>query len=155
VLTGPPFHEDRDTHFANIFDTFKGRKAICGGTTSKIVARELDREITVCLDSTDENIPPIAIIEGADLVTEGLLTLTRVAQFLEKGESSPRRNAATMLLDLLLESDSILFLVGTKINEAHQDPTHPMELEIRRNLIKRIARILERKYLKDTYVRYI
>jgi len=155
VLTGPPFHEDRDTHFANIFDTFKGRKAICGGTTSKIVARELDREITVCLDSTDENIPPIAIIEGADLVTEGLLTLTRVAQFLEKGESSPRRNAATMLLDLLLESDSILFLVGTKINEAHQDPTHPMELEIRRNLIKRIARMLERKYLKDTYVRYI
>jgi len=59
------------------------------------------------------------------------------------------------LLDLLLESDSILFLVGTKINEAHQDPTHPMELEIRRNLIKRIARMLERKYLKDTYVRYI
>jgi hypothetical protein len=155
VLTGPPFHEDRDTHFANIFDTFKGRKAICGGTTSKIVARELNREITVCLDSTDENIPPMAIIEGADLVTEGLLTLTRVAQLLEKGESSPRRNAATMLLDLLLESDSILFLVGTKINEAHQDPTHPMELEIRRNLVKRIARMLERKYLKDTYVRYI
>lgn len=155
VLTGPPFHEDRDTHFANIFDTFKGQKAICGGTTSKIVARELNREITVCLDSTDENIPPMAIIEGADLVTEGLLTLTRVAQLLEKGESSPRRNAATMLLDLLLESDSILFLVGTKINEAHQDPTHPMELEIRRNLIKRIARMLERKYLKDTYVRYI
>jgi hypothetical protein len=155
VLTGPPFHEERDTHFANIFDTFKGQKAICGGTTSKIVARELNREIEVVLSSTDDHIPPIAIIEGADLVTEGLLTLTRVAQFLERGESSPNRNAATMLLDLLLESDSIMFLVGTKINEAHQDPTHPMELEIRRNLIKRIAKMLERKYLKDTYVRYI
>jgi len=155
VLTGPPFHEERDTHFANIFDTFKGQKAICGGTTSKIVARELNREIEVVLSSTDDHIPPIAIIEGADLVPEGLLTLTRVAQFLERGESSPNRNAATMLLDLLLESDSIMFLVGTKINEAHQDPTHPMELEIRRNLIKRIAKMLERKYLKDTYVRYI
>ena len=155
VLTGPPFHEERDSHFANIFDTFKGRKVICGGTTSKIVARELKREIKVCLESTDEHIPPIAIIEGADLVTEGLLTLTRVAQLLEREEPSPHRNAATMLLELLLESDSILFLVGTKINEAHQDPTHPMELEIRRNLIKRIARMLERKYLKDIYVRYI
>lgn len=155
VLTGPPFHEDRDSHFAKIFDTFKGRKVICGGTTSKIVARELDREIEVVLSSTDDNIPPIAVIQGADLVTEGLLTLTRVAQFLERGDSSPRRNAATLLLDLLLESDSIMFLVGTKINEAHQDPTHPMELEIRRNLIKRIAKMLERKYLKDTYVRYI
>jgi hypothetical protein len=155
VLTGPPFHESRDPHFANIFDTFKGRKVVCGGTTSKIVARELNREIVDHLETSDVDIPPIATIEGADLVTEGLLTLTKVAQFLEKGETSPRRNAATMLLDLLLESDSIMFLVGTKINEAHQDPTHPMDLEIRRNLIKRIAKILERKYLKDAYVRFI
>ena len=74
---------------------------------------------------------------------------------LEKGEKTPRRNAATMLLDLLLESDSIMFLVGTKINEAHQDPTHPMDLEIRRNLIKRIADSLEHKCLKEVLVRYV
>ncbi len=155
VLTGPPFHQNRDAHFANIFETFKGRKVICGGTTANIVARELQREVVDHLETTDGDIPPIATFEGADLVTEGLLTLTKVAQFLEKGETTPRRNAASMLLERLLESDSIIFLVGTKINEAHQDPTHPMDLEIRRNLIKRIAKILERKYLKDTYVRYI
>jgi len=74
---------------------------------------------------------------------------------LEKDERPTRRNAATMLLERLLESDSIMFLVGTKINEAHQDPTHPMDLEIRRNLIKRIAKTLERKYLKDALVRFI
>ncbi len=155
VLTGPPFHQNRDAHFANIFDTFKGRKVICGGTTANIVARELNRELVDHLETTDGDIPPIATFEGADLVTEGLLTLTKVAQFLEKGETTSRRNAASMLLERLLESDSIIFLVGTKINEAHQDPTHPMDLEIRRNLIKRIAKILERKYLKDAYVRYI
>mgnify|MGYP000921595443 CR=1 FL=1 len=155
VLTGPPFHENRDAHFANIFDTFKGRKVICGGTTANIVARELNREVVDHLETTDGDIPPIATFEGADLVTEGLLTLAKVAQFLEKGETTTRRNAASMLLERLLESDSIIFLVGTKINEAHQDPTHPMDLEIRRNLIKRIAKILERKYLKDTFVRFI
>jgi hypothetical protein len=155
VLTGPPFHENRDAHFANIFETFKGRKVICGGTTANIVARELNREVVDHLETTDGDIPPIATFEGADLVTEGLLTLTKVAQFLEKGETTTRRNAASMLLERLLESDSIIFLVGTKINEAHQDPTHPMDLEIRRNLIKRIAKILERKYLKDTFVRFI
>jgi hypothetical protein len=155
VLTGPPFHQNRDAHFANIFETFKGRKVICGGTTANIVARELQREVVDHLETTDGDIPPIATFEGADLVTEGLLTLTKVAQFLEKGETTSRRNAASMLLERLLESDSIIFLVGTKINEAHQDPTHPMDLEIRRNLIKRIAKILERKYLKDTFVRYI
>lgn len=155
VLTGPPYHENRDAHFADIFDTFKGRKVICGGTTANIVARELKRELVDHLETTDGDIPPIATFEGADLVTEGLLTLTKVAQFLEKGETSSRRNAATMLLDMILDSDSIMFIVGTKINEAHQDPTHPMDLEIRRNLIKRISKILERKYLKDIYVRYI
>lgn len=155
VLTGPPFDESRDGHFVRIFDDFKGRKVVCGGTTSKIVARELKRDIVDHLETTDGDIPPIATIAGADLVTEGLLTLTRVAQLLEKGEKTPRRNAATLLLDLLLDSDSIMFLVGTKINEAHQDPTHPMDLEIRRNLIKRIADSLERKYLKDVLVRYV
>ncbi len=155
VLTGPPFHQNRDAYFANIFDTFKGKKVICGGTTANIVARELKRTIVDHLETTDGDIPPIATFEGADLVTEGLLTLTKVAQFLEKGERPTRRNAATMLLERLLESDSIMFLVGTKINEAHQDPTHPMDLEIRRNLIKRIAKVLERKYLKDALVRYI
>lgn len=155
VLTGPPFHENRDSYFAKVFDTFKGQKVICGGTTANIVARELKRQMVDHLETTDGDIPPIATFEGADLVTEGLLTLTKVAQFLEKGERPTRRNAATMLLERLLESDSIMFLVGTKINEAHQDPTHPMDLEIRRNLIKRIARTLERKYLKDALVRYI
>lgn len=155
VLTGPPFHENRDAHFANIFDTFNGRRVICGGTTANIVARELGRDLVDHLETTDGDIPPIATFEGADLVTEGLLTLTKVAQFLEKGETTSRRNAASMLLDMILESDSIMFLVGTKINEAHQDPTHPMDLEIRRNLVKRISKMLERKYLKDTYVRYI
>jgi hypothetical protein len=155
VLTGPPFHENRDAHFANIFDTFNGRRVICGGTTANIVARELKRDLVDHLETTDGDIPPIATFDGADLVTEGLLTLTKVAQFLEKGETTSRRNAASMLLDMILESDSIMFLVGTKINEAHQDPTHPMDLEIRRNLIKRITKILERRYLKDIYVRYI
>jgi hypothetical protein len=155
VLTGPPFHQNRDAYFANIFDSFKGRKVICGGTTANIIARELDRTIVDHLETTDGDIPPIATFEGADLVTEGLLTLTKVAQLLEKGERPSRRNAATMLLERLLESDSIMFLVGTKINEAHQDPTHPMDLEIRRNLIKRISKTLERKYLKDALVRFI
>ncbi len=155
VLTGPPFHNNRDAYFAKIFDDFKGKKVICGGTTANIVARELNREMTDHLQTRDGDIPPLSTFEGADLVTEGLLTLTKVAQLLEEEERSKRRNAATMLFERLLESDSILFLVGTKINEAHQDPTHPMDLEIRRNLIKKIVEILESKYLKETFVRYI
>lgn len=58
-------------------------------------------------------------------------------------------------MDLFLDSDEIEFLVGTRINEAHQDPTLPLDLEIRRNVVKRVASALETRYLKRTTMRFI
>jgi len=55
----------------------------------------------------------------------------------------------------VMDSDIIELLTGTRINQAHQDPALPMELEIRRNVVKRIARILEEKYMKEVKVSYI
>ena len=49
----------------------------------------------------------------------------------------------------------IHFLVGTRINEAHQDPNIPVELDLRRNLMKRIAALLEERHLKETRIQYI
>jgi hypothetical protein len=97
-------------------------------------------------------------MQGVDLITEGTLTLSRVADILEKGpqpESIAPTNAATLLAAELLGSDMIQFVVGTRINEAHQDPNIPMELEMRRNIIARISRVLEEKYLKETSKRYV
>ena len=94
-------------------------------------------------------------MEGIDLVTEGILTLTDVYRMLKEGIDENKNNGATRLTRLLLDSDKIDFVVGTKINIAHQDPNLPMELEIRRNIVKKIFRILQEKYLKETSVRYI
>jgi hypothetical protein len=55
----------------------------------------------------------------------------------------------------MLNSDRVTFLVGAKLNEAHLDPTMPVEIESRRSLIKRIAALLEEKYMKQTVVRYL
>jgi predicted XRE-type DNA-binding protein len=57
-------------------------------------------------------------------------------------------------VDLLLESDIIHFQVGTAVNVAHQDPALPVELDIRRNIIKRIAALLEQKHLKQVLISY-
>jgi hypothetical protein len=65
------------------------------------------------------------------------------------------RYPSARIRELLLDSDRIAFLVGTKINEAHQDPSMPAELEIRRNVVKRIASLLEEKYMKAVYIQYI
>jgi len=58
------------------------------------------------------------------------------------------------LLDLLTGSDIIEFMVGTRVNEAHQDPQLPIDLEIRRNIIKKMRELLEKQYRKETVIQY-
>jgi hypothetical protein len=81
--------------------------------------------------------------------------MSAAAEILENGgETTGKANAATKIVELLLNSDRISFMVGTKINEAHQDPNMPVELEIRRNIVKKIASLLEEKYLKEVHIQY-
>ena len=156
VLTGPPMHKDNDINIAHTFSLFDGKKVICGGTTANIISRELNRQIRVQLKNPDLQVPPFSEMDGADLVTEGIITLGKVSEMLEKGYQSvyTHENAATKLVELFLDSDRIQFIVGTKINEAHQDPNMPVELEIRRNVIKKIASMLEEKYLKEVHIQF-
>jgi len=156
VATGPPFIKERDAFLAETVESYPGRRAICGGTTATIVARALNRQVEMDLDLFDPEIPPTSRMQGIDLITEGTLTLARVAELLEGGrEDDLPANAAGDLVDLMLESDIIDFVVGTRINEAHQDPNIPVELDLRRNIVKKIARLLEEKHLKETRVQML
>lgn len=155
VLSGPPYAAARDQEFARLVETFDGRKIICGGTSAEIIARELSRPLRTPLLRGQSPFPPVSLMEGVDLVTEGILTLTEVQRILESGNLPMESNAATQLVELLRESDVIEFVVGTRINDAHQDPSLPVDLEIRRNLLKRIKQVLEENYLKEVNIRYI
>jgi hypothetical protein len=158
VVTGPPIRPESDREIASIFSSFGGKKAISGGTTAAIIGRELGKQIRVNMKSRSKSIPPWSEMEGADIVTEGIITLGAVPAMLENRReadaSSGGQNAASRMTDLLLDSDRITFIVGTKINEAHQDPAMPAELEIRRTVVKRIASLLKEKYLKEVQIRY-
>ena len=155
VLTGPPFDEDKDREFAELVSTYDGKIAICGGTTANIIERELCLKCEIDKTSFDVNIPMASLMEGIDLVTEGILTLTDVYRMLKEGIDRKPNVASVRLVNLLLGSDRIDFVVGTKINVAHQDPSLPMELEIRRNIVKKIFRLLQSQYLKEISVRYL
>ena len=120
-----------------------------------IIERELCLKCEIDKTSFDEKIPAASKMDGIDLVTEGILTLTEVYRMLKEGIDKNKNNAAVRLANLLLSSDRIDFVVGTKINVAHQDPNLPMELEIRRNIVKKIFRLLQDKYLKEISVRYV
>ena len=156
VITGPPIDRERDIELADLVRTFPGRKAICGGTTATIVSRLLGRPVSMSLAKIDPDVPPGAEMDGADLVTEGTVTLAKAAELLERGsnaESGPK-NPASDLVSLMLESDIVQFVVGTRINAAHYDPDVRIELDIRRNIVRKIAALLETRYLTEAPVRF-
>ncbi|MDM8158361.1 SpoIIE family protein phosphatase [Labilibaculum sp. K2S] len=157
ICTGPPYEKSKDAQLAKQVVEFVGKKVVCGGTTAGIISREIQAPIDVELTITDSELPPISHINGIDLVTEGILTLGKVYRLLKnyKQNSSLRQGPADLLVRVLLESDKIFIINGTKINVAHQDPNLPMELEIRRTVVKNIVALLEEKFLKEVDLSYI
>ena len=158
LLTGPPFRPESDAAYAELVRNFDGKIILSGGTTANIVSRELKRPIDVDMKLVMKagNLPPPARMEGVDLVSEGILTLTDVVQRLEADPplSTPEPLVSKQMIELFRESDEIEFIVGTKVNEAHQDPSLPMDLEIRRNIVRRLKTVLENKYRKRVLMRY-
>jgi len=157
ICTGPPYEEVNDVKLGEAVKSFEGKKILCGATTGDIVSRELGLPIIDSFEFDDPDLPPVSFMEGIDLVTEGILTLGKVAQILK--DFSPKfklgKGPADQIVRLLLESDEIHFIIGTRINIAHQDPSLPVELEIRRTVVRRIARILDEKFLKEVKTRFI
>ena len=153
IFTGPPFHGEKDNYYAKTFIEFKGKKAIAGGTTANIISRELNIPVVAKLSMNAGKLPGISEMEGIDLVTEGILTLTKTLEYLENGNAE--ENAAKTLMNFLLDSDVINFLVGAQMNKAHYDPNLPIEIEIRKNIIKQMAKVLEEKYLKKVDVQFV
>ncbi|MDR2445242.1 MAG: hypothetical protein LBD44_04845 [Spirochaetaceae bacterium] len=115
-----------------IFSGFNGKKIISGGTTSQIIARHLDKKIVPAVKnphcySKDEDgktrVPPESFMEGADLAYEGIITLDAVSEMLQETDTYRRSEpAADKMVELFINSDRMLFLVGTRINEFYRDP---------------------------------
>ena len=158
LCTGPPFNPEKDREFASILRNFDGKKIISGATTTEIISRELGEEV-VNEDITDPTLPPSSKMEGVDLVTEGVLTLSKATHLLNtlvvNSSLQFGKGPADQICKLLLQSDEIYVLVGTKINENHHDPSLPVEIEIRKNLIRRLTHVLVEKFMKVIIIKYM
>jgi len=142
---------------AEIVKNFTGVKIICGATTSDIISQQLHIPIKEGNIIEKSDLPPIAYMEGIDLVTEGILTLSKVDELLKvynKLETS-RNGPADQIIKLILESDEIHLLIGMRVNQAHHVPGLSLELEVRPTVARRIQRTLEEKYLKVVHLRYM
>ena len=165
MFAGPPKNKDDDPKMVRDFMTSSGKKLICGGSSANIVARVLNRHIETSLDYVDPLIPPIATIQGIDLVTEGVLTLSRTVEILQEYldhetdsfyfKKLDEKNGAAMLAKILLEECTTLNLfIGTAINPAHQNPGLPSDLSIKLKLIDKLCGLMERLGKRVTKIYY-
>lgn len=163
VFTGPPLKKQLDKPFIKMFMKQKGKKIICGGTVANITARVLDKDIKTSIEYLDKDIPPEGKLDGIDLVTEGVITLSRVVELLNKFEKDPmsvdlkRKDAATKVFKILIEDcTNIDIWVGKAINEAHQYHDFPTELSFKINIVndlvkglKAIGKTAKIKYISE------
>ncbi|MDY3769027.1 MAG: SpoIIE family protein phosphatase [Sphaerochaetaceae bacterium] len=156
-VSGPPYTMDNDIKLKKKIENFDGKIIVAGGTTSKIVSRVLNREMKADLSCVSKDIPPTFTMEGIDIVSEGMLTLNAVLKVLEEKLSvtALKENAVKKISRLLLDSDQIHFIIGTKLNEAHQDPSIPFDIGIRRTIVNRIIKALDENFMKLTTIEYL
>lgn len=165
LCSGAPLDMCDDHTLGERVRYFRGTTIVCGGTTSKIVARELGREVTVNLSaSLGSSLPPTSTIEGIDLVSEGVITLGRVRNLLQsvadQGHSYFTAGGASGEVDVriaeyLLRAERMVFVVGTRMNKAHFDPFMPIRLERRVDLLRDLARLLGESFGKRVEVEYL
>ncbi len=161
VMVGPPVSPADDGSVVDDLMSCEGRRVICGGTTSQIVSSYLGREVTIDLDYISPDVPPIAHMEGVDLITEGVVTIGKVLELLERYAEAQDPavlhrdcSGASLLAAMLVEEcTSVRFLVGRALNPAHQNPDMPISLSIKLRLVKDIADCLE-KLGKPVSLRY-
>lgn len=162
LLFGPPSNRDDCNKMMGLFFSKEGKHIICGGTTSSIAAEYLGKKVNPSIEFIDPEIPPIAEIEGVDLVTEGVITINKVVEYAEDflGENkcykkwSYQRDGASLISRLLFEeATDINFFVGRAMNPAHQNPDLPINFNIKMQLVESLSKSLRKmgKRIKVSY----
>jgi len=157
LLIGAPLNKEDDSNVVKILTKSKGKKIVCGGTTGNIVARALNQEIDVDMKTATVDIPPVGIIKGIDLLTEGTVTIMKVLKLLKDPsrhrDLKYKKDGASQLSYELSYADSIEIILGQAINPAHQNPDLPVELGLKTKFVEEIAELLKSRN-KEVIINY-
>ena len=162
ILFGPPRDRDDCNRMMSLFFAKEGKHIVCGGTTSSIAAKYLGKKVEADISFVRSDIPPIAKIEGVDLVTEGVITVNRGVEYAKDaiGEIklyekwSYGHDGASLICRMLFEeATDINFYVGRAVNPAHQNPDLPINFNIKMNLVEELSACLKQmgKHIKVSY----
>lgn len=162
LLIGPPVDPKDVGKMMALFFAKEGKHIVCGGTTSKLASEYLQKPMQAQIEYLDPEIPPTAKIEGVDLVTEGVITISRVLTYAKSylknnelySDWSFKQDGASQISRLLFEeATDINFYVGRAVNPAHQNPNLPINFNIKMNLISELSECLKKmgKRIKVSY----
>lgn len=163
LMIGPPADPADVPRMMGLFFSGEGAHIVCGGTTSTLAAEYLGKPLDCGVPVyVDPNIPPTAKIEGVDLVTEGVITLSRVLEYAKDylGDNSSytdwsyKKDGASLVARALFENATdINFYVGRAANPAHQNPSLPITFNIKMRLVDELADCLRKmgKRIKVSY----
>lgn len=152
LMIGPPSNPGDLKKMQTLFFAKEGKHIVCGGTTSKLAADYLGKPVVPCLDYFDPEIPPIAKIDGIDLVTEGVVTMTKVLEYADGylngsisiSDLSMKKDGASRIAQMLFEeATDISFYVGRAVNPAHQNPALPINFNVKMQLIDEVSKKLK------------
>lgn len=183
LAVGPPAQPADDQTMAERLQRAPGQKIICGGTTAKLIARELKLPLTIEMNADSRDLPPTGRIPGIDLVTEGVITIMHAIDHLDAVRLyRPRVNvldlhylygnrSATTLLHppappptaenpaehlarLLRLADKVTILLGGALNPAHQNPELPVHMGLKFHLIDHLTQKLSARGKAVEVVKY-
>ncbi len=157
LLIGCPSDSAQSEKMLTDFFSSKGLHIVCGGSTANMTAAYLHQPIHLPIDYPND-LPPVAAVDGLDLVTEGIITLTATLKIIQTAPDCfsycQKSDGASRLAQILLDqADTVLFFVGTVHNPAHQNPNFPLSFQTKLHTIQQLSDTLQH-FGKATSITY-
>jgi len=165
LFVGPPADRKDDDNLVKSILNAKGKVVVSGGTTANILSRISGKDLEVDLSTYTKEVPPVAYLEGVDLITEGVLTINKaliiLKEYIHPSEDSEifrelnDKNGAAMLAKMIIEDCTVLSItLGMAVNANQQNPNFPMDFNIKvrqveemRNLAQMLGKEVRVQYL--------
>lgn len=150
IAIGPPEDMSDNHRMMALFFAKEGKHVVCGGTTAKIAAEYLGVPVQTNLTSPDPDIPPISVIEGVDLTTEGIITVDKILSYATDYVKDNRsfeqwcykKDGASLAARLLFEdATDINMFIGHAANPAHNEM--PINFNVKMQILKKLSKRLK------------
>ena len=150
IAIGPPEDMSDNHRMMALFFAKEGKHVVCGGTTAKIAAEYLRVPVKTNPTSPDPDIPPISVIEGVDLTTEGIITVDKILSYATDYVKDNRsfeqwcykKDGASLAARLLFEdATDINMFIGHAANPAHNEM--PINFNVKMQILKKLSKRLK------------